>query len=73
MQVVIYVSPHESSELARCAQAMYANRCNAAGHMLSAIAATYRNADAHGIDEIRRIDRARAIYRAWLVFDEYPS
>ena len=71
--IAYHVSEHQARELSRCAQAMYSNGSNAAGHMLSAVAATYWNKAATSAPEIQRIDRAMEIYRAWLCFNEYPQ
>lgn len=73
MNMASHVSEHQAIELARCAQAMYANERNAVGHMLSAIAARYWGKDAFDLNDIRRIDEAMKIYRAWLCFNEYPE
>ena len=57
------LTDHEMTELSRCAKAMYARGCNAEGHLLSAVAAKK-------VAPLLQFDRAKEVYRAWLVFDE---
>jgi len=66
---MITVTEHDKAEWARCAQAMYAAGRNPAGHLLSMSAAYPRNAQM----DAARFDRVQAIYRAWLVFGEFPQ
>lgn len=60
------LTDHERLELARAAKAMYAAGSNAAGHLLSAVAAK-------ASVPITQYDRAMEVYRAWLVFGEVPK
>lgn len=66
---MITVLPNEKMEWARCAQAMYRNGRNAAGHKLSAAAALPNGA----MIDAARYDSIAAIYRPWLCFNEYPK
>lgn len=66
---MIRVTEHDLREWSRCAQAMYRNGRNSFGHKLSAAAAVLQHGDNISAE---RFDELQSVYRAWLVFNEYP-
>ncbi len=56
---MIALLPHEVTEWARCARALYARGMNEGGHQMSAAAAKR-------IIPIRQYDALATIYRAWI-------
>jgi hypothetical protein len=67
--MIIQPTQHEKHEWSRFATVLYSKRLNAFAHKFSAAAALPRNAEI----DLKLFDQLQQMYRAWLVFDEYPE
>ena len=60
---------HEKAEWSRMAKAAYASNRNPIGHRYSMAATLFRGEPM----DLRRFDSLQDGYRAWLVFNEWPT